>query len=360
MTDTSSYKAKKVPKATRLMNLVFFLEGRPEGATARQVKDCVAGYGEGQSAEAFKRQFRRDRLDLRRMGFPIEQSGEGNDLRYLLDLSKTRQQPLNLDVRELALLEICAANALESPGFPLRADLAQACAKLPSSMGQLTTKRLSGTTSIPADKSPSEGGRTDLASVDANASSDAEILSAVEEARERDMALGFDYTTALGSSSERTAIPLDVFVHLGDLYLFAFDTDRRDTRRFRFDRFASMPRLLPIEASDLAEALLHTDDERVLMPFQIGPGCHEGKVFISARATDRAESLTRGLGTLEPCGDGFVWRIGVADPEAFLRWSIENGPGLLVLAPQEATDAAARLESLIGRLERRWEEAGDA
>lgn len=359
MGNAKKYQAKKVPKATRLMNLVFFLEGRPDGATARQVKDLVAGYGEGQSTEAFKRQFRRDRLDLRRMGFPIEQIGEGNDLRYLLDLSETRQQPLDLDARELALLEMCAANALENPGFPLRDDLAQACAKLPGSTGRLGTKSRSESSPKPADDN-AKGRDFDGVPNDSSASPDAEMLSVIEEARNRGMALGFGYTTAPGSSSERTVIPLDVFTHLGDLYLFAFDINRRAMRRFRFDRFADKPRLLPVDEADIAEAHLHADDERVLMPFQIGPKRLDGAAFLSARAAARAESLTRGLGTLEPCGEGLIWRIDVADPETFLRWSIENGPGILILAPEEATDAAARLETLIEQLERSRKGARDA
>ena len=59
-------------------------------------------------------------------------------------------------------------------------------------------------------------------------------------------------------------------------------------------------------------------------------------VDFDASLGDRAVRLTEGSGELTPDGDGWLWRVPVADPERLARWTVENGPGIGIVEPLEA------------------------
>ena len=110
-------RAGRLNNASRIINLIYFL-GSPraqagDGVTSREVRDQVPGYDPDQSDEAFERQFRRDRKELASLGFPMERTiGPNRVARYRLAREGARQEAPDLDLKDISLLEICAANAL--------------------------------------------------------------------------------------------------------------------------------------------------------------------------------------------------------------------------------------------------------
>ena len=330
-----------MPRPTRLMNLIFFLKERPGGATAAEIRSRVAGYDSAKSDDAFNRQFRRDRTALAEMSLPVERMDNpgGGDPLYVLRLEQARQAELRLAPKDLALLAICARNALESPGFMMREELTSAVAKLPVDPQSGGLPAAGGGAAF----APEGDGVQEVP--------DRAILDAVNAARAGGQALEFEYETATGARELRRAVPVAVFSYLGSPYLYAYDCRREAVRSFRFSRFQSAPQPAPATPAQLAEARGHARDEFVLLPFQLGDGCHDGVALLAPAAAGRLSSLAGGRGTVEEADGRILWHVAVADADRFARWCIENGPGIVPLRPTNAGDAASRLASFIEKLE---------
>ena len=310
---------RRVAKCTRLANLLLFLGSRPRGATMDDIRSQVGGYAEaGQSDEAFQRQLRRDRTDLARMGFPIGKTREAPDepARYLLENPPERRGDAELDVKDSSLLRLCAQSALDDPSFPLRGELARALGKLHIAAG------------------PGSGnGAGDGLPADAP---DERIVATIADAIRTGDALAFSYEGASAAPSERRAVPLRIFSYLGALYMHAYDIDKRACRKFRLGRIAGEPAIIEAPAGIVDEARTHAGDRLAVLPFQMGTERLDGSVRLDASLGDRAVRLTEGSGELTPDGDGWLWRVPVADPERLARWTVENGPGIGIVEPLEA------------------------
>ena len=323
----------RLSNVSRIINLIYFL-GSPGvrskgGATSDEVRAQVGGYDPAQSDEAFERQFRRDRKEMASLGFPTEKEPvPGGGARWRLAGEGARQEALDLDLKDVSLLEVCARNALESPSFVMRDELAAALAKIKTTLGPVAP---AGDAAGPADTdAPAQDGEPD------DAQEVQHVFERVREALAGGLALEFPYRSASGAETRRSVFPLRVFVHLGDLYLLAYDLDRKATRRFKLERFAGLPEAAAASPATVEEALAHRDDEAEVLPFQYGEQRVVGKAYFSPRIAYRAQTLTRARGELADHGAGKLWTVGVADPAAFARWAVENGPGILVVEPPEA------------------------
>ena len=326
--DSDSGKGAKNSNVTRLMNLLFFLKDHGRGATARQIRDEVPGYDPAQKDEAFKRQFRRDREKLASMGFCVEQRDGIASPVYTLDLSSTKQDDLALAPADIALLRICAKNALANPGFLWKSDLASALGKLGGRVGSQDAGG-AGNAHVESARN-AEDGETRLSE---------QIAETVRIARRSRSLMVFDYQGENGLRLTRRVVPIKVFRYLGDMYLMAYDADRDDSRRFRFDRFLGEPGLDEADPKTLEAARAHLDDDTAVLPFQIGEQSIAGKIYFSKSALHKAKKIIGpALPACEPHGDGIIWNVDVANTRRLAQWVVENGPGILPIEPVETLD----------------------
>ncbi len=324
--------SNKTSIATRLTNLVFFLEEHGRGATAFQIRNEVAGYDPRQSDDAFDKQFYRDREKLAGMGFRIDRL-EGEPPLYVLDLESIMQNRIELAFADFTLLRISAQMAMDNPNFAWKKALLSALHKLRPQ--------------LEADVAGSETGDPQADGVGAGAHLSAQISDAIDSAQLGRSLLVFGYRNAKGETSTRRVCPLKVFRYLGDMYLMGYDAERRGVRRFRFDRFLEAPSLEAADAQTIDAVREHRDDEAVLLPFQIGSQSLEGKLYFSKQALNKAEKLLRpeseaASPTSEPHGEGIVVNVRVASPRRLAQWVVENGPGILPIEPAETLQILKR------------------
>ncbi len=361
-------------KVTRLINLILYLSAHPNGAFAMDIHTDVEGYKENKSPEAFERQFRRDRHELKKMGFVILQKDlqtgmPANEPRkFYLNLSISKQDRLSLSPKELAFLKICVDNALKDPSFPMRKDLADALNVLPigdlysNATQSVATKKVSANRYGNSDTTPGDENRSvkidqnnaiKSANIDftpdvATDSSQLyqEILQLVAQAKHEELGIEFNYIPVYSDYADRRQVfPLRVFSYLGRLYLFAFDAQKRDVRRFRFDRFCNnpTPKLIETKRDIVLEAISHLYDLAVVLPFQIGEKHFEARLIFSKSAGQHCTkndilTKTYGFGILEEHKDYWIWRIDAADKLALVSWVISNGPGIDILEPIDASN----------------------
>ncbi|MGI6216658.1 MAG: helix-turn-helix transcriptional regulator [Coriobacteriales bacterium] len=344
-------KDYKVTKATRLFNLLFFLNDRPSGATAEQIRRGVFGYESSKSDEAFERKFRRDRQDLADMGYTIERSEgpSGFENIYKLDVRDIFQSDMQLEYMEIALLEVCARNALEIDSFFMKNELRSAMGKLAPTVDRLpeTARKASSAEAEGAksEKSRTGGGEASEGSTPADGKS---IAEAIDAAVANDAMLQFEYRDAEGFSSTRRVYPISAFNYLGDPYLFAFDADREDTRTFKLERILNTPSLEKMDEEVEGVAKSHLEDDPVVLPFQIGDGKFDAKIYISGKRHYNLDNLTKSQGQLQRHGTGFLWEVDAADVNRLASWVVANGPGILILEPEEvARELEEGLQSIV-------------
>ncbi len=390
----ASHQNIKNNNVTRLINLVFYLKEHESGATAAQIRADVSGYSSTQKDDTFKRQFRRDREKLTSMGFCIEsQKRDGQPMPvYVLNLTSTMQDSLALSPSDIHLLKVCAKNAFETPSFLWKEDLVSALCKIQNAAdAQILDEE-------------DAGYANDAGAKHADAQNDQtpkleQIIKIIEAAKRNKNMLVFDYQDHNNQKLTRLVVPIKIFRYLGDLYLFAYDKARQDSRRFRFDRFLNEPTLAHADKKTLRNASEHFDDEAGIFPFQIGEQCVLGKVYFSKSALGKAKQLigpafsnafgdgdiggkvgryvgrnfARGyvrdsldntpnlsqnielseapsdkcetssnLGTCTSYGDGIIWSVRVANVERLAQWVVENGPGIYAIEPSQTSDIIKR------------------
>jgi proteasome accessory factor B len=302
--------------AERLLNLALFLAGSREPVTAQQCRASGLGYPEGQDDAAFERMFERDKDALRAAGLPIVVDAEGETEAYALDAA-AYAAPVHLTAEETAALGAAAAAMLGDPSFPLAEDLRYAVAKIAPNAE--TTTPASGRL---ADEDPEAQGDT------------AAVLASAVAAGKR---VAFTYRTADGREGRREVEPYGLYLREGRWYLVGRDVERAALRTYTLARIrdlavnAQKPKTPDFERPVDFDIAAH-----VVLPFQYGPPTARVHVRFSPDSAWRAERLAAGQGMLEPNDDGSVeWLVTVADEQRFLRWLVENGPGIELVGPEE-------------------------
>ena len=325
----SGSSSNKISKATRLVNLLFYISEHSNGVTSQQIRNDVVGYNNAkQSDEAFSRQFRRDRKDLANMGYEVLRTNDAQTglVRYTLNTQKSKQGQLDLDIKDVALLEVCARNALTNPHFFMRKQLLSACSKLNGLQQQVES----------LSHQEAKANTTN----DARQAKDTEqLMQLAQQAHDQQMALAFDYCDAQGQTSARRVVPVAIFRYLGSPYMKAYDMERNQARTFRLSRVEGQAQLQPCDWKSVEAAKLCDDGRLSVLPFQIGQNNCQGVIYFEASAQHKMQQLTASSGTVEKHGQGWLWTVDVADEQAFAQWVIENGPGLLVVQPQSAAQS---------------------
>lgn len=306
----------------RIINLALFLAAAREPVTAERIRAEVFGYPAGQDVAAFLRMFERDKKDLLRMGFSIVADSEGN---YLLDAGATFSTAVDLTAAETAALRIASAALLDDPSFPFAADLRLALAKLAAESGPAAPAVYARL----ADEEPGRQG---------------EIVAALAAAAGGRKRASFGYTNSLGASAAHDVEPFGLFLHDGRWYLVGRDVAKDSIRTYAVARMsdvtvnAARPETPDFERPDGFDVSRYAR-----LPFQFGSDAERftATLRFAPEIAWRASSLAAGQGTLEPAdGGGVLWTIESSSEKGLLRFVIENGPGIGVVAP----------DSLAGRL----------
>jgi len=313
----------------RLVNLALYLADAAAPVPHARIRAEVAGYPAEQDDAAFARMFERDKDLLRDAGFAIEVDERGN---YWLDREATFAASVEFSAEEAAAIQAAGSALVDDPSFPFAADLRLALAKVSSGKaegGVPAVARL-------ADEDAERQGET------------AALLSAASAARKR---VTFGYTNSLGVFAPHEVEPYGLFLHDGRWYLVGRDTGLDQTRTYAVARMrdASANAVRP-KAPDFERPADFDVRTFVRLPFQYGPPAEEfeATVFFDASAAWRAEAVTGGEGRLRPDGNEFAWHIRARSPERLVRFVLENGPGLRLVAPTSlATLERAGLEAVI-------------
>jgi len=306
----------------RLVNLALYLVAARAPVSAEDIRADVLGYPDEQSEETFKRQFERDKDDLRAAGFVILTDAE-NEGYYHLDQSKTFAGPLDLTAQEAAAIRATASALLGDSSFPFAEDLRLAVAKIASAID---------TGDVPAaarlaDEDPAQQGA---------------IVAQLADAAERRKTVAFGYTNSLGVSAPHEVEPYGLFLHDGRWYLVGRDAAKNEPRTYTVARMASIE-VNPArpKSSDFERPEGFDVAGFVRLPFQYGPDDAEFEALLRFDETARwrAASVSAGRGALEEDAAGTVWRVPARSRSRLLRFVIENGPGLTLAEPPDTLDA---------------------
>ena len=315
----------------------MFLARSPQGVTAEECRDRVEGYS-GEAAQndaAFKRMLERDKETLRASGLVIDTRPEGNTTRYRLDTAATFAAPLDLSTDEVTVLGLAGAALADDPSFPFGPDLHLALAKVAA---QTAEGRVANPGRM-ADEAPEAQGR---------------VAATLADAVTRRKTAAFDYTRADGSHRRRDVDPYGIYSTEGRWYLVAFDHVAGEERVF------ALTRVTCLEVNAKQPATPDFDRPEgfdvtawAMLPFQIGARDDEFEAVLrfEPEAAWRAARLSAGRGSIAAGTDSSAtWTVAARSGDALLRWLVENGPGIEIVAPTELRDRFARSLTEVARI----------
>ena len=313
------------------MNLAMFLARSPEPVTAERCREEVEGYPDDQDQAAFERMFERDKDELRRSGLAIETVVEGDALPVPArrrgdvrgshrtrsggpDRPRPGRAPPSPTTRRSPSAPTCGWRSRSSPSRPPRAGW-------PTRAHSRTSAR------APRAGSPPR-------------------LAEASLSRKR---VTFEYTTAAGERRRRDVEPYGVYSRDGRWYVVG-----RDARRGRRARLRPRPHRGPARQRDEAgharlrppRGLRRGGLGDAAVPDRRPGGRVRGRRSASRRRTRGARRGSPRVAAScdDPAPDGSVtWRSQARDPEALLRWVVENGPGLeLWSSPPSCASGSSR------------------
>ena len=301
----------------RIVNVALFLAAAREPVTAEQIRAEVYGYPDDQDDAAFFRMFERDKKDLGRMGFSIVSDFEGN---YLLDAGDTYATAIDLSPAEAATVRLAGAALLSDPAFPFADDLRLALAKVSAEVGLGSSAQAAAHL---ADEDPARQGAA------------VAVLSAAASTCK---CVRFGYTNSRGGTADREVEPYGLFLHDGRWYLVGRDVAKGDVRTFTVGRMAALePNTARPETPDFERPAEFDIARYIRLPFQFGDPAGRrvhAHVRFEPKVAWRARALAAGQGELTTTEDGAVdWHIEATSTERLLRFLVESGPGITVLAP---------------------------
>ncbi len=304
-------------KVERLVNLTVALLETRRPLTYRELRARTREYQQA-DPESARRQFERDKDDLRKLGVPL-QIHDGlleEEPSYRIDRRAYELPDIDLDAEEVAALALAVKLAGEDGS---RLALAKLAARAPDP------------TELDAAGAPQVAIAADP------------IGDTLADALVRHVPLRFDYRTASGDAATRTVDPYAVVQRRGAWYLVARDHDRDAQRAFRLDRVegrmqpAGEPAAFtPPDELDLAAAVAGPDAERVEVELAVAP---PARWAVEARG---------GIATGRTTDDGWqVLRVPGVDRVRDRSWLLGLGDEVEVLAPQDLrAEVASRLRAI--------------
>ncbi|MEX1177885.1 MAG: WYL domain-containing protein [Nitriliruptor sp.] len=291
-------------KVERLVNLTVALLETPRPLTYRELRSRTREYQQS-DPESARRQFERDKDDLRGLGVPVETLDVAfeDEPGYRIDRKRYELPDVRLEADEVAALALAVKLAGEDRS---RLALAKLAARAPD---------------------PTE--------LDATGAPQVEILvdpigDRLADALVQHVPLRFSYRTAAGDTADRTVDPYAVVQRRGAWYLVARDHDRDAQRAFRLDRivgrvrFAGEPGAFsPPDDLDLAAAVAGPESERLEVDVAVAP---------TARwAVESRGGVPTGVSN----ADGWdVLRVPGVDRVRDRSWLLGLGDEVEVIAPE--------------------------
>lgn len=310
-------------KLERLVNLLLMLLSARRPVTVEQIRAVVPGY-DGADHDTFRRQFERDKEELRELGVPLETEpldAWGDEVGYRIPRTSYELPAIPFEADEAAALAL-AARLWQSAGL---AD---------ASRSALLKLRAAG---IDADPVATAGIEPRVA---AREEAFEPLLAAVRAGRPVRFAYRPSYADA---PVERTVEPWGLVHRHGKWYVVGHDRDRSATRVFRLSRIAGAvsafgdPGTVAVpEGVDLQATVAPFDD----------PATGTATVRL---APDAAWDVRRAALSATEDADGWtVAEVPLGDVDRFADWVAGFGPDVVVVEPADARKAVAeRLRSVL-------------
>lgn len=302
----------------RLVNLAMYLADAREPVSGERIRTEVLGYGSDQDQAAFLRMFERDKEDLRAAGLSIASDARGH---YRLDAAATYATELELTPGEAATVRATAAALIGDSSFPFADDLRLALAKIrtPADPEVSAMARI-------ADETPAEQGAL------------AARLAAAVTAHKR---VGFSYTNSLGRTAPHQVEPYGMFVRDGRWYLVGRDTARDDVRTYTVSRMQAVDvECARPKQPDYERPAGFDVSTFIRLPFQFGPDSIEAVLRFEPGIAWRVPTLTCGNGDVVTAADGSaLWTTVVRNPDRLVSWTIEHGPGISIVSPDDLAES---------------------
>ncbi|HVM11280.1 MAG TPA: WYL domain-containing protein [Actinomycetota bacterium] len=306
----------------RLLNLVVLLLETRRPLTFEEIRDGLAAYDQEDVASA-KRQFERDKDQLRDIGIPLEvapvdvwESAEG----YRIPKERYYLPQIELSPEEAAALFVAARGSRRGD------DAGQALVKLLVGSGS----GLLGAAEAPGTAGP-----------DASAPH----LPAAAEAASRRRRVAFTYRSARGEERERSVDAWGLVFRRGSWYLVGRDVAQDEPRAFRLSRIRSS--LRDTGAGEAPPEGFRAAEHIVAGPWGVGEPEGTARVAFSPKVAWWAVPAIPGAQVASTRPDGWTEAdVPAAPGEEFVSWVLSFGPDAVVVAPAELRRAVVeRLEA---------------
>lgn len=333
--------ARDEDKLIRQLSLLAFLLSRSRPCTAREVHECVEGYG-GMSEDTFTRRFYADRADLAQIGIDIKvlecpEAQEPWEKRlYYLPEDEFRLPEVQFTPQEARALSLALA-ALEGRfaySRPLRLAL---------------TALLRGQ----HDPSRAELERLPIAvAPDEDAQRAGQQLARLEDALLRGKTVSFLYRGSDGSTHTRTLDPYSLFHIQGHWYVVGRDHLRDDIRSFRVGRIVGPVSFVTSKARDFVVPPDYDPEQyRARPPWLLGPVEGAATIRLPEELAWLAERLEPHVTRLGDNKEGEVsFLVPYADEKVLLSWVVGLGNGDALVGPPELRRRFHDLLLEVGRL----------
>jgi proteasome accessory factor B len=333
-------------KSKRLVDLLTLLLAS-RYPVKRAAIQKISGYPKG--AEAFHRQFERDKQELRALGFPVREAGAAEDDEggYVLDRARLRLPDVHLTPEELVALAL----ARRLGGFH-----ALVGGAVRDALGKL------GLVAFAGDAAPGVA----YAAPAPRAKGEEARLRALELAVAAEHRLRILYQSrAAEQASERELDPYGLFVLGGAWYVVGHDHKSGETRTFRASRIAKLARATKGAGPDF-HAPRGFRIERHVEILRLGAVGSDGRragnardaadpgvdvvLRFAAAETWRLEALRGARVKAKRTADGALEaRLAGADPDAVVRWVIGLGKGVEIVSPAGLRAEMRRLAERVAR-----------
>ncbi len=309
------------PKLERLVNLLMLLLSARRPVTVEQIREMLPAYDQD-DPESFRRQFERDKEELRELGIPLETG--------FVDAWEVEQGYwIRRDDYELPPISLAPD---EATAVALAARLWQSAALGEASASALLKLRAAGIEADPVETTVVEP------RVAASDAAFEPLLAAVRAGQ----AVTFDYVTAGGTDPARRTVEPWGLVHWhGRWYLAGHDRDRDATRVFRLGRIVGSA--APVGDPGTVSVPAGVDLRAVVTATEDVPATGTAVVRI---APDSCWQVRRTATEAVEEADGWTrCTLPLGDVDRAAEWLVGYGPQLVVLEPDELRTA------VIGRLQ---------
>jgi predicted DNA-binding transcriptional regulator YafY len=315
-------------RTERLLNLLALLLNARRPMSLREIRelDEFEAY-RTEDPKSGERAFERDKASLVEMGIPLryvppesdeDDEGAGG---YLIDRERYYLPPLDLEPSELALLSIAGAAAAAIDGFPGRAAVVRALAKIGFDVD---------------DEAPATAGLTHAPfALGVDAQRSGELLERLHDLVARRTRVELAYRSATGARSKREVDPWGLYYSQGVWYLVGYCHLRKAERTFhlaRIDAVTATGRGGDFEVPadfDLSEHARRR-------PWELSKDASvEVTLRVAPRLVPAIPELFGSRARVEKVGEGALVRIDVSHRPALISAVLPHGAAVEVVSPDE-------------------------